>query len=156
MKKILVLLALAVGLLVSPAHAGNLGPVAPGQGGGNPQKDATDGQDIKETYQRGIRWSTPVYASWISGTSQSGVTLTGASSTYVGPYWVLWSVTSTARVAFTALTYLAQSNGTAVAGGYIVSGPASVILGPYPRSNFGHARSLTGPAEGNYQIGWLE
>lgn len=144
------------------AQAGNLTASIQGQGGGRPQKDATNGQEVLESYDRGISWRLPVAYSALSGTSgvPLSITMTGVSvssgvpTTYKGPWFVkLFNTVST--VAAISLTYSAAYNADlSPYGKQATTGlNGELILGPLAPSDFAHIRGLTATAIGAYQLG---
>ncbi len=155
MKKMLgglfILVAL-VGFGSLVAKAGNLNKLAYGQGGGNPQEDATDHQTVLETYERGIVWATPVVP--VISLTPAVINLTGASSTYKGPYFLAVNNTGQADC-----TFLPIANTTPVAGGkgFIVKAGTSKIIGPISQTkHYVSACGLTTTGDVNYQEGWHE
>lgn len=163
MKKILFgvfALVMAMGLAMV-ASAGTQTVMAPGQGGGQPLKDGTDLNRIEQMIERPIKWLIPVAFSAVSGTSATGITLTGASSSYVGSYYFQVHVESSVRCTFLNTTYVAANNDASVPKGLVIgsTAPASMdyrLAGPLKPSTFVHLRGLTGPATVSYQIGYTE
>lgn len=155
MKKILLLLALAVGLTVPMLNAGSLSTLAPGQGGGQNQKDGTNLQGVVETYQRG--WSCSVWTNYqpVSGvstllnlTSIAGVSAAGG---YYGPILLkIQNIALTAdMVIYTTRTSAATGDTLTAQGEYIQSysattGNLSRWSAVLAQGEYGHVRGLTG------------
>lgn len=160
-KTLLYSAALALAVLTSLAQAGALSTIALGQGGGRPQKDATNGQEVVEKYDRGIAWSKPV--SYSGATATSGVPLSvtmaaGYTSAYKGPWYVKIYNSGPTTGVFTPLTFSAAYTAdlTAIGTKLTASNGAVngvVIEGPLSQADYAHLRGLTDTATGSYQLG---
>lgn len=157
--KSMILVGLALLALTISVHAGNLAVAPQGQGGGNEQIDLTSKQRVQEVYHRGIHWSTPTAMVSAPASNLSlGVTLTGASTNYKGPYFF--------RIYNTTLVNLAvrpSNTNTAftVAVGVVTAAGASSPHPPEPISRrHGYVQVIgntaTAASAPYYSIGWLE
>lgn len=153
MKKLI--LSIFALLIAASAVAGALSTVAQGQGGGKAIKDATGAQAVTEVYQRGVRWAAPVAYSQAATDSASGITLTGASSTYKGPYLVsivptsatVWLRGATAATAITSVLPVVACQTTAT---------QPYIFPLAPTMTHFHLVGATATATGYYSIGFYE
>lgn len=149
-KMILALLALA---FAATTFAGSLTTVPQGVSRGKFQRDATNLQDVQENYARGIKWGIATAYS-VASNSSTNVTLTGASTYYYGPYYLLVSNTGPTSVCASPVTFVSALTASE---GEITNNITSRIVGPISQT-MTHVGliGLTATATGKYQIGWLE
>jgi hypothetical protein len=141
------------GLLPSPALAGNLEPTS-GPVVNLRDKSSSVKVDVKVERPYNFSSATRVIFAALSGTSGSGVTITGASSAYAGPYYFYVNVTSPSSLAVEVNASATALTTTTT--GEVGTQYTTLKIGPLKKNDQVHLRGLTDTAGGNYKILWQE
>jgi len=159
MKKIMIALLLAAGLLSAQLEAGNLVSAGRDLGKGTRIKDSGNGLDASQTFDRGIHYSTSTAAT-ISGfatNSSLSLTLTGSSTNYIGPWYVWYDNTCTTCSDVLASPRTSVTAATSMVAMTKIAAGTSGVIGPISRSaTHMHFLGLSATTNIKAGVGYLE